>query len=405
LKGFAHRTTTAMDRQHLHKYSFPWRPGNHFTLLLDGEHFFPQMLRAIDAARSHVLLEIYLFESGTVADRFIASLTRAASRGVVVKLLLDAYGAHGLQAKDRQRLTAARVDLRFYNPLRMRQWLGNIFRDHRKLLVVDSTSAFTSGAGITDQFQPPRDPARAWRETALEVRGPVVADWQALFLRNWAQHTGEALSLPAVSTDLLPGGIPGRVVISSALANQDIKRSLYTRVRRARQRVWIETAYFVPSRKVLRALRHAAERGVDVRLLLPGPHTDHPAVRHAGRRFYGRLLKNGVRIFEYQPRFLHAKTVLADSWVSIGSSNLDRWNLRWNLEANQELESESFADQVARMLENDFAQSTELHFRLWRQRPLRQRLRERWWGQVDAWIESIGRRRGARRRRPGRSLS
>jgi len=394
-----------MDRQRLHKYSFPWRAGNRFTLLLDGENFFPQMLRAIDAANSHVLLEIYLFESGHVADRFVASLRRAASRGVVVKLLLDAYGAHGLQAKDRERLLEARVDLRDYNPLRIRQWLGNVFRDHRKLLVVDGTTAFTSGAGITDQFQPPRDPARAWRETALEVRGPVVADWQALFLRNWAQHTGETLALPAVSTDPLPGGMAGRVVISSALANQDIKRSLYTRVRRARQRVWIETAYFVPSRKVLRALRQAAGRGVDVRLLLPGPYTDHPAVRHAGRRFYGRLLKNGVRIFEYQPRFLHAKTVLADSWVSIGSSNLDRWNLRWNLEANQEIENESFAAEVTSMFENDFAHSSELHFRLWRQRPLRQRLRERWWGQVDAWIESIGRRRGARRRRPGRSLS
>ena len=379
------------------KYSFPWRLGNRFRLLVDGERFFPQMLHAIEAARSHILLEIYLFETGAVADRFVAALTTAANRGVVVKLLLDAYGAHALHDSDRARLTTGGVDVHYYNPLRIRQWLGNMFRDHRKLLVVDGTVAYTSGAGITDEFHPVQETARAWRETTIEARGPVVADWQALFLRNWEQHTGEALALPPVSTEPLPGGMSGRVVISSALVNQDIKRSLYTRVRRAHRRVWIETAYFVPSRKVLRALQHAARRGVDVRLLLPGRYTDHPGVRHAGRRFYGRLLKHGVRIFEYQPRFLHAKSVLADNWVSIGSSNLDRWNLRWNLEANQEVESEAFAAEVAAMIEHDFAQSNELHFELWRRRPLRERLRERWWGQVDTWLESIGRRRGARR--------
>ncbi|KPL28788.1 MAG: hypothetical protein AMJ72_01185 [Acidithiobacillales bacterium SM1_46] len=386
------------------KFSFPWRVGNRFTLLVDGERFFPRMLSAIDAARSHVLLEIYLFESGVVADRFIAALTRAAGRGVAVKLLLDAYGAHGLYSPDRARLVAGGVDVRYYNPLQMRQWLGNMFRDHRKLLVVDGEIAYTSGAGITDQFHPAHDAARAWRETAVEAGGPVVADWQALFVRNWEQHTGEALVLPPATSEPVPGGVPGRVVISSALVNQDIKRSLYTRVRRARRRVWIETAYFVPSRRVLRALQHAAARGVDVRLLLPGPYTDHPAVRHAGRRFYGRLLKRGVRIFEYQPRFLHAKTVLADDWVSIGSSNLDRWNLRWNLEANQEIHSEPFAAEVADMVENDFSESKELHYQLWRQRPLRERLRERWWGRVDAWLESIGRRRGVRRRMARRSV-
>ncbi len=387
------------------KYSYPWRQGNDFSLLIDGERFFPHMLRAIEAARSHVLLEIYLFESGAVADRFVAALSRAAQRGVIVKLLLDAYGAYGLNAKDRARLSDSGVDVRYYNPLRIRQWLGNMFRDHRKLLVVDGAVAYTSGAGITDEFHPENDPGRAWRETSVAAHGPVVADWQALFLRNWELHTGEALALRPALADALPGGIPGRVVISSALAVQDIKRSLYTRVRRARERVWIETAYFVPSRKVLRALQHAATRGVDVRLLLPGPHTDHPGVRHAGRRFYAGLLKRGVRIHEYQPRFLHAKTVLADRWVSIGSSNLDRWNLRWNLEANQEIESEAFAAEVAAMIESDLAASAELHYELWRRRPLRERLRERWWGQVDAWLESIGRRRGVRRRTETRGLS
>ena len=177
---------------------------------------------------------------------------------------------------------------------------------------------------------------------------------------------------------------------------QEIKRSLYNRVRRAERRVWVQIAYFVPSRKVRRALRQAAGRGVDVRLLLPGPYTDHPAIRHAGRRFYAGLLRAGVRIFESQPRFLHAKTMLCDNWVSIGSSNLDRWNLRWNLEANQEVDNILFAQATGAMFEEDFLNSIECRYEDWRRRPWYARLREHLWGRVDMWLENLGRHKGAR---------
>jgi cardiolipin synthase len=382
----------------LHHYLFPWRPGNHFELLVDGPQFFPRMLQAIEAARYHVLLEIYLFESGACAARFIEAFTRAAGRGVVVKLLLDDFGALGLARAQRQALLAGGVDLRFYNPIRLRERLRNVFRDHRKLLIVDGEVAFVSGAGIADAFDVPADPARRWRETAVQIRGPVLADWQALFLGVWNWHAPAPLALPALAAGAYPDGMAGRVVVTSALARQDIKRSLYSRVRHAKRRVWIATAYFVPSRKVRRALRRAAQRGVDVRLLLPGPYCDHPAVRHAGRRFYGSLLRAGVRIFEYQPRFLHAKTVLCDDWVSLGSSNLDRWNLRWNLEANQEVADSRFATAVQAMFERDFADSIECRHEVWRARPWHARLREWFWGRVDGWLESLGRRKGAHRR-------
>jgi cardiolipin synthase len=171
---------------------------------------------------------------------------------------------------------------------------------------------------------------------------------------------------------------------------------LFRRVRNAEQRVWLATAYFVPSRKLLRALRRAVRQGADVRLLLPGPHTDHPAIRHAGRRFYTRLLRHGVRIFEYQPRFLHTKTLLCDRWVSLGSSNFDRWNLRWNLEANQEVDDQRFADAVAVMFETDFSECIEIDLRRWRRRWFG-RLREQLWGKVDMWLESLGRRKVRRR--------
>ncbi len=384
-----------MPAQDRGKYLFPWRDGNRFELLVDGRKFFPAMLEAVERARHSVLLENYLFESGEVATRFIDALIRAAARGVTVKLMLDDFGARGLGHRDRTRLADSGVETQFYNPIHFRKFLLNMFRDHRKLLIVDGETAFVSGAGITDDFDPPQNPGAAWRDTALRIRGPVLADWQELFVRFWNRHAPVPLALPAPAPPA-GDGMRGRVAVTAPLTRQDIKRSVYNRARHARTRAWIATAYFVPSRKFRRSLRLAARHGVDVRLLLPGPHTDHPAVRHAGRRFYTGLLRAGVRIFEYQPRFLHAKTILCDGWASLGSSNLDRWNLRWNLEANQEVDDAAFAGAVRAMFEADFGASVECRYDAWRRRPWHQRLREHFWGQVDMWLESLGRRKGAR---------
>jgi cardiolipin synthase len=373
---------------------FPWRSGNHVELLIDGSAFFPRMLEAIAQARRYVLFEIYLFESGAVATRFVDAFVAAAARGVTVKLLLDDFGALNLGAADRARMRQGGVDLKFYNPLRWRKLLHNLFRDHRKLLIADGEVAFVSGAGITDDFDSPHDPTHSWRDNAVCVRGPVLADWAELFRRVWEQRTGMPLALGVPPIAPSPGGVRGRVGISQAVLAQDIKRALQHHFNRAQYRAWIATAYFVPPRKLLRALKRAVRRGVDVLLLLPGSYTDHPAVRHAGQRYYGRLLRNGVRVLEYQPRFLHAKTALCDDWVSIGSSNHDRWNLRWNLEANQEVSDPVFAQTVAAMFADDLRDSREITYAEWRRRPLLARLRERWWGRIDMWLENLGRLRG-----------
>jgi phosphatidylserine/phosphatidylglycerophosphate/cardiolipin synthase-like enzyme len=378
------------------KYQFPWRAGNRFELLVDGTSFFARMLEAVERATRFVWIEIYLFESGEVTGHVIEALTRAVQRGVEVRLLADDYGALRLTAADRERLRAGGVQLALYNPLRYHKWLANLFRDHRKLLIVDGEVAFVTGAGITDDFARPDDPARSWRENAVRITGPVLQDWQQLFLRVWTQHAAPPAEAPAEAAAVAGAGMLGRVVSSSRLREQEIRRSFLNRVQGAATRVWFATAYFVPSRNVLRVLQRAAGRGADVRLLLPGPYTDHPAVRHAGRRFYGRLLRHGVRIYEYQPRFLHAKSVLCDDWVSIGSANLDRWNLRWNLEANQEVDDAGFAAQVQAMFEHDFADSLEIRYPEWHRRGLRERLREHVWGRVDMLLESLGRVRGVR---------
>lgn len=383
------------------KYRFPWRDGNRFRLLIDGEQFYPAMLDAIDAARVCVFMEFYLFESGVVANTFIDALVAAAGRGVMVCLLLDDFGAIGLHKDDRQRLSHGGVRLRFYHPLRhlrLAKLHHHLSRDHRKLLLVDGQVAYTGGVGIADEFDAGQNPERRWRETMIEISGPLLADWRTLFLENWEYATREVLVVPPVQTQAQPrpqGAQPpqrGRVTLSQGTAHAEIKRSLINHARHAQQRIWIATAYFVPSWKIRRALRVAARRGVDVRLLLPGAHTDHPAIRHAGRRFYYGLLRHGVRIFEYQPRFTHAKVSLCDDWASVGSSNIDRWNLYWNLEANQEVDDPPFAARVCEMFDADFALSREYRLDEWRTRPWHQRVLEWFWGGVDIVIARLAKR-------------
>lgn len=373
-------------------YTYPWREGNRFHLLVDGERFFPAMIEAIEQAQHTVLLELYLIESGAVAERFINAFCNAARRGVAIYLMFDDFGARGFRQHDRRRLLEAGVRIGFYNPLRYGKLRRNLFRDHRKLLLVDGRIAFTGGTGITDDFDltPPRE--RRWHETMLQIEGPCLRDWHELYVKTWNSWGTPPLQLPTAAPQHLPGGRPGRVTLNAPV-HMELKRSLIKRIRSAERRIWIATAYFIPSRKIRRALCRAAARGVEVRLLLPGPITDHPGIRHASRRYYGKLLGSGVRIFEYQPRFLHLKLILCDNWISTGSSNIDRWNLSWNLEANQEIDSEAFANNVQQLFEKDFSDSREILHELWHHRRWYRRLLEWFWGKIELWLERHSQRR------------
>jgi len=366
---------------------YPWRAGNRFELLLDGAAFFPRMLAAIEGARQQVEVELYLIEDGQCSERLIDALCRATERGVTVRALFDAYGAAGLGALMRERLLAAGVQLRWYNPVRWRRGIRNFHRDHRKLLLVDGRLAYVGGTGATDEFWLPNESRSPWHEVMVEIEGPLVGDWQQLFEQLWQarfswrpSHRPAALSLPQCP----PAGAGlGRVAYADAAQHRDILLSLLRALRGAKQRVWLATPYFLPTWKIRRALRRAAARGVEVRLLLAGRHTDHPPVRFAGQRYYPRLLKAGVRIFEYQPRFLHLKMVLVDDWVSVGSCNFDHWNLRFNLDANVEALDPNFTLAVTASFIEDFAVSREITLADWRQRPWWRRAQQRLWGWLD----------------------
>ena len=371
------------------EYRFAWQEGNRFALLIDGTQFFPAMLAAIQGAVHFVALEMYLFESGNIATRMLDALSAAAQRGVVVNVVLDHYGSLALHDDDRVRLRTSGAHLHFYNPFTVARWRRSFYRDHRKILIVDGATAFVGGAGITDEFLG-TNAHPGWRETIVELRGPVVRDWHALFAESWQCSSGQVFSVDYAPVQLA-GTQRGRVVSNQARGPWEIHRSMLKRIRAAQRQAWLATAYFVPSWKLRRALRFAARVGTDVRMLLPGPLSDHPGVRHAGRRHYGGLLRHGVRIYEYQPRFMHQKVLLCDDFASIGSSNIDRWGQRWNLEANQEIDDRSFAQEVAAMLQADFTQAQEITYADWCNRSWSRRFLEKFWGHVDALLQRLER--------------
>jgi len=180
-----------------------------------------------------------------------------------------------------------------------------------------------------------------------------------------------------------------RVNATRGLGNNSIIGALPAEIKKADALIWMSTAYFYPPGKLLKALRKAALRGVDVRLLVPGPYTDHPSVRYAGRAWYSTLLRDNVRIYEYQPRFLHMKLALVDDWCSVGSCNFDRWNLRWNLEANMEAIDSEFSRNLEAMLVNDFAQSVEYTLSQWKQRSRWEKAREYFWKYVGLILNRL----------------
>ena len=379
---------------------FPWRSANQFELLIDGPQFFPRMLAAIDQAQVHVDLELYLVEAGDCAEAIVQALEQAARREVRVRCLFDGYGSLAFTPGLRRRLTDAGVELRFYNRLSWRRGLNNLYRDHRKLLLVDHQLAVVGGTGVTDEFWQPGQNTCDWHEVMVAIEGPLVQDWQMLFDRQWRANISRKAWKPATHFGLprLPrvpdeGEGMGRVAYADAHQHRDILQSLVRGINSAQHRIWLATPYFLPTWSVRRSLRRAANRGVDVRLLLTGPRTDHPSVRYAGHRYYPRLLKSGVQIFEYQPCFLHLKMVLIDDWVSIGSCNFDHWNLRFNLEANLEALDPVLTQAVAASFVTDFAQSMPISLQAWQSRPLWRRVKQRIWGWVDRLVVNVlGRR-------------
>ena len=205
------------------KYRFPWQPGNHFKLLIDGPVYFPAMLSAIEQAQSYILLEMYLVETGSVTEQFIQALCDAADKDVKVFILFDDYGALDLSSNDRNRLLHNNIFLIYYNPLHLRKHKLLLFRDHRKMLVIDGNTAYIGGAGLTDDFYSSKNPELNWRENMLEIRGSNVHQWQTLFASNWSRWSD--IEIPLQWPTPHQGSQQGRVTRTEGPRVLESKRS------------------------------------------------------------------------------------------------------------------------------------------------------------------------------------
>jgi len=339
------------------------------------------MISAIHHAQHTIIVEQYLVNSGKVLDQFFEALHSAAARGVNVVLLLDDYGSRGLSNNDRSKLRQAGIHLHFYNPIKPSRIVGSLFRNHRKLLMVDGEVAFVGGAGISDEFLIPQKDFQntPWRDVVLEIKGPVLADWLDLF-----RHTIKFTTASHIPINWQANfsrcqydntNLQAQVLVASAWGRQEISQAFLKRTKSAKKRVWLSTPYFVTTKKIRHALCRAATRGVDTRLLVPGEFSDHNWITYASQRFFPTLLDAGVKIFEYQPGFSHSKIQLVDDWVSIGSCNLDRWNMHWNLDANQSVSARQFAETVAQLLQADFQLCERLSVVKWSRRSIWKRLK------------------------------
>jgi cardiolipin synthase len=369
----------------------PLMVGNKVVLLQNGPATYAAMLAAIAGARDHINMESYIFEDDEVGQKFADALIAKQKQGVQVSLIYDSLGSSSAPREFFQRLIDTGVQVLEYNPINPLAGNKTLYqvanRDHRKLLIVDGKTAFMGGINISGVYksgssalasQGQAGSSVAWRDTHLQVQGPVVAEFQKLFLATWEQQKGDAMKKRA----LFPAAVSsGSEVVRAIGSSPDAPFSLMyatliSAIDSAETSVRITNAYFVPDPQLLAALTDAAARGVDVRLILPS-HTDNWMVFNAGRSHYEHLLKSGVKIYERRGALLHAKTALIDGvWSTIGSTNLDRRSFLHNQEINAVVLGAEFGAQMQAMFDADIAVSDAITLEKWDRRPLADHARE-----------------------------
>ena len=343
--------------------------GNVVTLLQDGGGTFETMLALIESARETVDFECYIFRRDEIGQRFAKAFVEAAERGVRVRLLLDWLGRLPTSWSFFRRLQREGLEVRQFSPPGFRRWLGILPRDHRKLLVVDGQSGVTGGFGIGLEwtygvFRRRRSP---WRDTAVRIDGDAAKDLRQAFERMWARAHGQRMPRPRLmrpptssflNTRLHPGSLVG--IIEGEPGKSRVSRALQIQSVAAEKSIWIASAYFMPSGTEIEALSGAARDGVDVRILVPSRY-DHFWLRGLMTRSYHRLLRNGVRIWEWRGEMMHAKTSVVDGrWVRVGSTDFNPLSVSINFELDAVIEDAALGAAAESMFIEDLQKSREL---------------------------------------------
>ena len=354
--------------------------GNRVEALINGDQIFPAMLEAIRSAETSITFETYIYWSGEIGRDFATALADRARAGIKVHVLLDWVGSGKIDDAYLKEMEKAGVEVRqFHKPA----WynlakLNN--RTHRKLLVVDGKTGFTGGVGIAPQWTGNAQDAKHWRDSHFRIDGPAVAQMQAVFMDNWLKETGQVMHgeayFPALNS---VGDSKAQVFSSSPSGGSESMQLMYLlSITAAEKSIDLSSAYFVPDALTTRALTGALDRGVQLRIIMPGKIIDTETVRAASRGGWGPLLEAGAELYEYQPTMYHCKVMIVDrSLVSVGSTNFDNRSFRLNDEANLNIFDSAFAASQTEVFETDLRQARRVTHSEWESRPFKEKLLER----------------------------
>lgn len=384
--------------------------GNNVELLVDGPATYEAMFAAIESAKDHINMETFIFEDSEVGQRFAQALIAKQKSGVQVNLIYDSVGSISTPKEFFQLLKDAGVNVLEFNPINplkaRKGWQVN-HRDHRKLLIVDGEIAFVGGINISSVYSSGSFSRRSdrrssddekdesdnknaanqnvpkkdipWRDTHMRIAGPIVSEFQKLFIATWNSQKGDPLATKNYFPDLIS---QGKEIVRSIGSTPDepynqMYVTLLSAINSAETQIFLTNAYFVPDPQMLVALKEAAGRGVDVRLLLP-ERTDSSLVFYASRSYYDELLAAGVKIYERQDALLHAKTGMIDGvWSTIGSTNLDWRSFVNNQEINAVMLGQDFGAKMQALFEKDLQVSKLITLETWRARSIAARIKER----------------------------
>ncbi len=352
---------------------------NMVRLLKSGQETFQEILDCIRAARQIICIEFYIFKDDNTGKKVAEVLKQKAAEGVNIYLLYDHFGSFLTSRRFWMDLREKGVNIRASHPFRWSAPRGYLYRDHKKLLVVDGEKAFIGGFNIADEYHGYlRKRIKTWRDTGIYIEGPVASSLLNMFRKSWKTWKGVPIQWKAARNSTVRHGVPViPVFANSRRARSRMRRLLIYSIRNAKKRIFITTAYFTPGIRIQRALVQAARRGVSLKLLLPG-ESDVLSVFYAGRAYYTRLLKAGVEIYNYQGSVLHSKTaVFDDCWSIIGSTNLDIQSLRRNEESNVGILDTGFAQQMIDTFYSDLKNSVRIDPETWAERPFYQKILEK----------------------------
>jgi cardiolipin synthase len=357
--------------------------GNEYTLLTNGDQFFPAMLDAINHATRRIAFETYIYEKGRVANQFTPALVAAAHRGVQVNLVVDAFGSNRMSEDDIEHLRQAGARVGRFG--KARWWtLDNLtYRTHRKILVIDGKIGFTGGAGVSDHWLGNAQDPDHWRDSMVRVTGPVARLMEGAFNENFVDTAGPVKPM-VEPLEAPPEARPrdAAFVLRSSANNRsnDLKHFYLLAIAAARHTLDICSPYFIVDESSEWALRQAAARGVRIRILVEGDHTDALPVKYASRQSYQKLMDLGIDIYEYQPTMMHTKLMVVDNIFSMfGSANFDNRSLEMNDEMNVGVTDPGFAARVAQDFDADLRLSHRLDPATWPQRSLLEKSREYFW--------------------------